>query len=393
MTRAGVLHPLWVVFGKELRDALRDRRTLAVVLLGAVAVGPLVLVLLSTLVADLERRADARVLQVVGIEHAPSLGNYFARQTYSVHAAAADWELRLADGRLSEPVVVIAAGFERELGAARQPLVEVVASSANARAQAAVARVMGLLAGFNQEQATLRLASRGVAPALLQAVQVEPRDLAGTAARGVQLTGMLPFFVLLAVLYGALSAALDSTAGERERGSLEPLLMNPVAPGALATGKWAAVAVVAMLVAVLSCLSFLPAQGLLRSESLAALFRFGAREAALFVALLVPLAAALSALLMAVAIRSRSVKEAQAGASVLALIVSLLPLVSIFGPQGQARWHLWVPALGQVELMTRVLKGQGLAAADLGPPLAVSVAVAVLGVADVARRLRRHALA
>lgn len=383
----------WVVFRKELADALRDRRTLLVVLLSSVAMGPLVLVLLSTLVADAERRAGAREVWVAGIEHAPALRNFLERQTHVVRPAPADYAARLADGRLAEPVVVVAPGFEADLAAARSPLVEVVGSSANRRAQSAMGRVVGLLRGFNQEQVTLRLALRGVSPSLLEAVQIEERDLADPAARGVQLTAMLPFFVLMAVLYGALNAALDSTAGERERGSLEPLLMNPAGRGALAAGKWAAVATVGMLIAVLSCLSFLPGQWLLRSESLAALFRFGPREAALFIALLLPLAGALSALLMAIAIRCRSVKEAQASTSVLVLLASLVPLVSVFGAQAEARWHLWVPALGQVSLMTRVLKGDELGAADLLLPLAVSAAVAWLGVTYVARQLGRRALA
>ena len=383
----------WIVFRKELMDALRDRRTLLVVLLSSVAMGPLVLVLLSTLVADAERRAEARQVLVHGLEHAPSLRNHLERQTYTVKAAPAGYEALLAASKLAEPVVVVLPGFEADLAAARAPLVEVVGSSANRRAQVAVGRVMALLRGFNQEQATLRLALRGVSPSLLEAVQVEERDLADPGARALQLTAMVPFFVLMAVLYGALNAALDSTAGEHERGSLEPLLMNPASRAALALGKWAAVAAVGMLIAVLSCLSFLPGQWLLRSDSLAAMFRFGPREAAFFVALLLPLAGALSGVLMAIAIRSRSVKEAQASSSVVVLLTSLVPLVSIFGQGGEAAWHLWVPALGLVTLMTRVLKGEVPGLLDLAVPLAVSVVVAAASVADVARRLRRSALA
>ena len=157
-----------------------------------------------------------------------------------------------------------------------------------------------------------RLTYRGVAPAALESVQIQERDLADPRARAAQLTGIVPFFVLMAVLYGALNAALDTTAGERERGSLEPLLMTPASRLALVVGKWGAVASVGMLIAVLSCLSFLPAQGLLRSDTLAALFRFGLREAGLFLALLLPLAATLSALMMAIAIRCKTFKEAQA---------------------------------------------------------------------------------
>ncbi len=378
----------WIVFRKELRDALRDRRTLLMVLLSSVAIGPLVLVALSMLVADIEQRAEAREVYVVGIEHAPTLRNYFERQTRIVKPAPADYERALAARSFGDPVLVVGPGFERDLARGVAPLVEVVSSSANTRSQAGVARLSRLLQGFGQEQATLRLALRGVAPALLQAVQVEERDLADPRARAAQLTGMLPFFVLMAVLYGALNAALDTTAGERERGSLEPLLMNPAPRAALVLGKWAAVASVAMLIALLSCLSFLPAQWLLRSETLAAMFQFGWREAALFLALLLPLAALLAALLMAVAIRCRSVKEAQANNTVVVLAVSLLPLITLLNQEGERPWHLWLPVLAQVTLMGRVLKGEAMGAADLLLPLVVALSLTLLCVAFVARQLQ-----
>jgi sodium transport system permease protein len=382
----------WIVFRKELLDALRDRRTLATVLLSSVAVGPLVLVLISTLVSGYEKRAEQRELVVQGIEHAPSLRNFFERQTFTLRAAPADFEQQLKDNKLGEPVLVIAPGFEAELAAGALPVVELVASSTNQRAQGNAARLARLLQGYNQEQAMLRLAMRGVSPAALEAVMVEERDLADPAARAALWAGIVPFFVLMAVLYGALNAALDTTAGERERGSLEPLLMNPTSRLALVLGKWGAVASVGLLIAVLSCLSFLPGQWLLKSETLSAMFRFGVREAAWFIFLLLPLAGALAALLMAIAIRCKSFKEAQASATVLVLGVSLLPLLTLFNQEGEAPWHLWVPALAQVTLMGRVLKGEAVAVPDVLVTFAVCALLALLGIVFVARTLRSAAL-
>lgn len=379
----------WIVFLKELVDALRDRRTLVTVLLSAVAVGPLVLVLVSSLVAGIEKRAEARTVVAAGIEHAPTLANYFARQTYTVRAAPADYEAQLRASRLGEPVLVVPADFETALRAGEAPLLEVVSAASNQRAVTGVGPLARLLRGFNQEQATLRIALRGVAPALLEVVRVEERELADAAARSAQLATMVPFFVLMAMLYGALNAALDTTAGERERGSLEPLLTTPAPRWALVLGKWGAVAAVSMLIAVLSCLSFLPGQWLLRSEALAAMFRFGAREAAWFVALLLPLAGGVSALLMALAVRCKTFKEAQASVTVVVLAVSLLPLVTLFDQEGEAAWHLWMPALAQTTLMGRVLKGEPLPAADLAVPVVVGAALAAVSLAYVARRLRR----
>ena len=380
------------VFRKEISDALRDRRTLLTVLASSVLLGPLVLVAISALVASLESRAEARQVFVAGIEHAPSLKNWFERQTYTVKAAPADYEKQLRKAQLTDPVVVVPADFEAALQRGDSPTVELVSDSANQRSQAGAGPIARLLSGFSRERATLNLALRGISLELLEPMQVEDRDLASTQTRATQITGMLPYFVMMAVLYGALNAALDTTAGERERGSLEPLLMNPSERWVLVVGKWGAVASVGMLIAVLSCLSFLPGQWVLRSDTLAAMFQYGPREAALFLVVLLPFAAAVSALLMAVAIRCKSFKEAQASSTVVMLAASLLPLVNVFSLGGDSPWHLWVPALAQNVLMTRVLKGESFDTLQVLVPLGVCVVLTSVCVWFVARTLRSAAV-
>jgi sodium transport system permease protein len=380
------------VFRKEISDALRDRRTLLTVLVSSVLLGPLVLVAISALVASLEARAEARQVVVAGIEHAPSLKNWFERQTYTVKAAPADYEKQLRSAQLTDPVVVVPADFEAALQRGESPTIELVSDSANQRSQAGAGPITRLLSGFGRERATLNLALRGISLELLEPMQVEDRDLASKQTRATQITGMLPYFVMMAVLYGALNAALDTTAGERERGSLEPLLMNPSERWVLVVGKWGAVASVGMLIAVLSCLSFLPGQWVLRSDTLAAMFQYGPREAALFLVVLLPFAAAVSALLMAVAIRCKSFKEAQASSTVVMLAASLLPLVNVFSLGGDSPWHLWVPALAQNVLMTRVLKGESFDTAQVLVPLGVCVLLATVCVWFVARTLRSAAV-
>jgi sodium transport system permease protein len=382
---------VWTVFVKELVDALRDRRTLMVVFVSSVAMGPLLLVMLSALVNTFEKRAEAREIVAVGLDHAPTLRNYLERQTYVVKPAPADWEARLKDSKLGDPVVIVPASFEDDLAHGDTPRIELVFSSSNGRAQSGVARIEHLLQGFEQERARLRMVARGVAPSLLHVMEVDEHDVADSAARAAQLTGILPFFVLMAVIYGSLNAALDTTAGERERGSLEPLLATPAARRALVVGKWGAVFFVGLLIAVLSCLSFLPGQLLLRSESLAALFRFGGREAAGFIGLLAPLAAALSALMMAIAIRCKTFKEAQANTTVVVLAVSLMPTLALFNQEGESPWHLWVPALAQTTLMNRVLKGVPIGWADVLPGVLVCALVAALAIAFVSHQLTKRA--
>jgi len=382
---------IWTVFLKELKDALRDRRTLMAVFLSSVAVGPLMLVLLSSVVGKYEKRAETREIVVIGIDHAPTLRNYLERQTFTIKPAPADWEARLKDSKLGDPVVVVPGNFEQALAHGEPPRIELVYSSANGRAQGGVGAIQRVLQGFDQEQSQLRLIARGVAPGMLDISRIDEHDIADNASRAAQMTGIVPIFVLMAILYGSLNAALDTTAGERERGSLEPLLATPASRGALVIGKWGAAFALGLLIAVLSCLSFLPAQSLLRSESLAALFRFGWVEAAWFIGLLAPLAAALSALMMAIAIRCKTFKEAQANTVVLTLAVTMTPMVSMFNQEGESAWNLWVPALAQSTLMNRVLKNAPISALDVAPSLFICVALTVAALMFVSRQLTRRA--
>ena len=389
MTR---LQTILTIYRKEISDALRDRRTLLTVLVSSVLMGPLVLLAISGLVASLEASAEQREVVVADIARAPTLVNFLERQTYTVKPAPAGYEALLRKAKLADAVIVVPKDFEAALLRGDAPIVEIVVDSANQRSQASAGRVERLLAGFSRERATLTLALRGVSPDAVEPVRVEERDLASTQTRATQITGMLPFFILMAVLTGSLNAALDTTAGERERGSLEPLLMNPAERWVLVLGKWGAVASVGMLIAVLACFSFLPGQWLLRSDTLAAMFQYGVPEALLFLVVLLPFAAAASALLMAVAIRCKTFKEAQASTTVVMLAASLLPLINVFSLGEESRWYLWVPALAQNVLMTHVLKGEAFNAEQLAVPFAVCCVVAASGLWFVARTLRSAAV-
>ena len=377
-----------MIMGKELVDAFRDHRTLLRLLVPAVLMGPALLLAVSGLISSLEERADKREVMVVGIEYAPTLRNFLERETYTIKPAPADYEDQMRATTLLEPVVVIGRNFERDLIQGERPTVELVSDSVNQRAASGLPALQRLMTGFNRERAGVNMALRGVSTELLQPVAFEERDLASTQARATRITGIIPMFIIVAVLYGALTAALDSTAGERERGSLEPLLMNPVQHIALVLGKWGAVASLGMIVALIASLSFIPAQWILKSDSLQAMFQFGPQEVMAFVLLQLPLAAGLGAVLMALAIQSKTYKEAQAGSTLVITLVGLAPMVSLLNPGGEAPWFLWVPGLSQNSLMMLVLKGEPLTFAKVLPSIAVGLALTAGCLAYVAQSMR-----
>jgi sodium transport system permease protein len=168
--------------------------------------------------------------------------------------------------------------------------------------------------------------------------------------------------------------------------------MNPTGRFTLVAGKWGAVAAIGWLIGAFGCLSFLPGQWLLRSETLAAMFRYGWVELAGFLAVLTPLVGALAAMLMALAIRCKSFKEAQANAAVMLTLVSFLPMLAMFNQEGEQPWHLTVPVLAQFTLMGRVLRGEAMGVMDYLIPAAMSVVIAALALGYVARQLSRAAV-
>lgn len=385
------MNQILIVFLKELREALRDRRTLLRVSLPGLLMGPLMLFMLSMLVAQFEKQAEQREILVAGMAQAPTLVNYLQRQNFSVKEAPADYERQLREATLGQAVLVVPQDFENALARGAELELEVVTDSANTRASASGGGVARLVRGFNEERARLQLMLRGVSPELLSPVGLTERDLASPGARAARITGIIPMFVIMAVLYGALTAALDTTSGERERQSLEPLLANPVPHGALVLGKWLAVALMGAVVAALASFSFLPAQLLIKSDALAAQFRFGWADAASFALLLLPVAAAMGALLMAVAIRTKTFKEAQASANLVIMVFSLMPLIAIMNPGADAAWHYWLPGLGQYQQMMQLLKGETLRLDQWGPPLLSAALIIAAGMAYVARAMRAAA--
>lgn len=355
------LEVLRVVFRKELDDILRDRRALITVGLVAVLSGPVLLLMLANMLAGFEARAERRIVMIEGIEHAPTLRNYLERETVRIETPPEDYVERLRLGRLPDPVLIIPADFEPTLAKNAVPRLVIVTDSTNGRADAGVARLQRWLSGFSLQRGGLEMALRGVAGTGYGRLEVEEHDLAGPMAQSTRVFGMLPFFFALAALYGVWGAALDTTVGERERGTLMPLLLTPAGGTAMVAGKWLAVTTVGAVMVIAAILSFIPAQAMMAGETLKAMFAFGMREATLAMAMFIPLAGLFNALLMFAGARAKSSKEAQAGATAILLVTTMLPLMASSSEAGVAGWHTLVPVLAQHVQMRAMLAGDPVA--------------------------------
>jgi sodium transport system permease protein len=382
----------WIVFLKELKDAVRDRRSWMVALAISMLSGPVLFTIMSSFIAGLEERAAAREVFVHEPQRAPTLVNFLERAGATVKTAPADYVEQLRSGKLQNAVIVPPTNFESQFDTGESVTVDVLFDDSHERAQPMVRATTSLLQAFNREVGMQRLIARGVSPQLLAPVDLEEQNLAPAQSRGAQLLFIVPWVALLVAVFGALSVAIDVSAGERERGSLEPLLMNPVPVSALVLGKWGVVMAYSTLIVLLTMAGFLVSMRFVSSETLSALMQLHWREVGIFCLVLLPFAALMAAINMLAATFGRSHKEAQTYVSYITMAVQFAALVPIFASQRDALWQLFVPSVGQLSVLMKALRGEQLAAADLLIPGLVCLGLAALCLVIQSLLLRREAI-
>ena len=358
------MRTLLTVFAKEVVDNFRDRRTLASALLMGPLLGPMLFAFVISL--SIERSlsdADSTLqLPVIGAEHAPNLVRYLESRNIEVIAGPADRGAAIAAVKTGELeiVVVIPAEFGQQLADGVPAKIELISDQANQQADRDARRARNSLRAYNQEIAALRMVARGVSPLVLKAINVDDVDVSTPSGRSAILLGMMSYFFIFALLMGGMYLAIDTTAGERERGSLEPLLSLPVTRDQLMLGKIAATCVFMAMSLMLSLWSFFFALNFMPLEQLGMTPNFGPTVviAAFFV--LAPFILLGAAVMTLVASFTKSYKEAQTWLSIV-LIAPTMPIliVSILNVRAQTEF-MFIPSLSQHLILVDMVKNEPL---------------------------------
>ena len=385
------LRRIGAIARKELVDNARDRRTMMVSLLSAVLGGPLFLVLMFNFMASQAERARDVTLAVIGRDHAPALMAFLEREQVKLSAAPEDYEARIRRGDL-DVALVVDGRYEADVAQGRAGTVRLVYDRSRDRGRPAVDQIEGLLRSYNRLWGTERLILRGVTPVVANPLNVEPVDLATPQQSGSLLLFLVGFYAVFAGLAGGMAPALDTAAGERERQSLEPLLMTPARPLELALGKWLAVAAFAGAVVVVTVVLFYLTLALAPLPPVGVPFLFGAREVGRFIVVLLPLALVFPALLLYLAARGRTLKEAQANVSLVFLVVSFVPVITLFMQWREPDWIAAVPVAGQYALLRIALRGEALPALQVFLSYLAPIAIAAAALAAVTRLLSRESV-
>ena len=390
------MRAIFTVFAKEFRENLRERRTLFTALVFGPLLGPLLFAAGLSLQLDRTVRESERpvALAVVHGERAPNLLN-FLRQ-YGVTVTAVDYDADAARAAIQahrhQQVLAVSADFGSRLERGTPAPLMLYADASDIAAAGEVARVRAILGQYGALLGRLRLAARGIDPLVVTPLPVQDIDVSTPASRSVLALGTLSYLLLLTMLMGGMYLAIDATAGERERGSLEPLLTVPVPREQLILGKILATCAYMTLTLVLTVTAFalvLRHTGLERLGMSVDLSPRAALTIVLYCLPFVPLGAALMTI---VAAYTRTYREAQTWLG-LVLLVPTLPLAfaGIMGVR-PSRALMAVPSLSQHFLITGVLRDEPLPQAYVAISVGTTLAIAAILIAIAARLYRREAL-
>ncbi len=366
-----------IVFLKEIKETLRDRRALGLLVLFTVMYpGMLGFMLNQQIVRATKAEREGMELAVIGAQQAPTLMAQFKQRNVTiVPAQPMDEE---AIGALLRERKVVALlrldpKFVEDYAAMRPAKLELWFDSAadNGMRQREIEDV---LQTYSSSISSARLLAHGVSPAILAPVRVQRYDTGSTAARSAGVIGAILGFLFFPAFVCGLSAAVDSTAGERERRSLEVLMAQPAHPASLVCGKWLAAGILAAagitleLALAHAILSWLPL------EEIGMSWRVTSLDLAWVCLATLPLSLFAAALHVALAMNAKSFKEAQSVLSLVVLVPMIPGLAVSMLELKTATWMYMVPMLSNQTLLRELAKGQ-----DLGPlPFVLTFASSML---------------
>jgi sodium transport system permease protein len=382
------------VFLKEVRENLRDRRTVLNTLLTGPLLAPVIFALIinGVVARELDKADKPLPVPVIGAEYAPNLIAALKQQNIVIKDAPANPEraVREMDADL---VLSIPKNFADSWRKGEPAQVELIYDASQRDAQGSVGRLRGALEGYSQRTGALRLLARGLSPSSMQPVVVADRDQSTAQTRSGTLFAMLPYFFILGAFIGGMALAIDTTAGERERQSLEPLFVNPVSRSRILIGKLAATSAFALTSVLLGIIAFSLVGRVLPTEKLGMTLEIGPHFALLTMFVMLPLVFLIATLQTLAAAFAKSFREAQTYLSLLMFVPAVPTMLLSLFPVKTETWMYAVPLMGQQITITRLMRGDIVTAEQLGLCFACTAAASLLVYAVTAAIYRGERLA
>ncbi len=350
------------VFRKEVRENLRDRRALFNSLLLGPLLFPLLFVGMMWIItsAEQERAEQTLELPVVGAQYAPSLIRYLEQQGVTILPEPADPEAMVRGQETPVVIRILPEYQDRWLEGLPAPI-EVIIDPSRQESNTAIRRAKSLLLTYGQRIGALRLQLRGVSPQLASPVMLRDVDLSTPKSRAILAVIFLPYVLMITAFTGATHLAMDTTAGEKERKSLEPLLINPVPRWQIMTGKMITTTVFALAALALTLVSFRIVLPYMPIGAFGMDLTMGAGTLLRILLVIFPVAILAAALLTLLASFAKSYREAQSYMGLVILIPMIPSLIFMANPIRAEAWMMMVPLFSQNILIGEIIREETVA--------------------------------
>jgi sodium transport system permease protein len=382
------------VLKKEIIENLRDRRTMMTTFVISPLVGPVLIAALFSFMLSMERERSEKPLElpVVGAEYAPNFVSWLEQQGVKIELAPANPE-KAVQNRDEDVVIRLTPEFPEQWRRGESAVLELLFDPSRQTANQTVGRTQGLIEAYSRQIGAMRLMLRGVNPEVARAVSVRALDLSTPQSRGAQLLMILPAMLFMTVFMGGMSMAIDATAGERERQSLEPLLANPMPRGEIMFGKMMASTSFALASSALSLVIYLVGFKLIPMEQFGMSLSLTPISCLVIFIALIPLAVLASAAQTALAAFSKSFREAQTQVGLLMMIPYLPGMLLAVNPIKPLLWYYGVPFFGQIFVLERIFRGESIEWVPFWIAFASSSVFALITLWFAARMYHRESLA
>jgi len=355
---------VWTVFRKEVLENLRDRRVIVSAFFFGVLLAPVIFGLTTTMVS---KRAVANQdkplsLPISGTHLAPNLVQFLRENGVKVEEVqlTSDEATRAVSSGQQDLVLLIGEDYGKALQGGESAPLSLVVDTSNSRTSPSAERARQLLGAYGHQLAALRLMVRGINPTVIDPIGVQTLDVATPAGRSLLILGMMTYFCFMSMLVGGFYLAIDTTAGERERGSLEPLLVLPVRRAELIVGKMLATAAFMSVSLLLTLAAFGVVLTFIPLEALGMSANFGPRVILAIFAVMVTFVPMGAGLMTVVASFTRSNREAQSWLSVVMMLPIAPIMFAVVSGTKPSAGLMAVPSLSQHLLATSLMRGDSI---------------------------------
>lgn len=387
---------VWTVFRKEVLENLRDRRVILSAFFFGVLLAPMIFGLTTTMVS---KRAVANQdkplnLPIAGASNAPNLVQFLRENGAKVEDVelTSDEAIAAVRSGRQDMVLLIGEDYGKALQAGESAPLSLVVDTSNSNTSPSADRARQLLNAYGHQLAVLRLMVRGINPAVIEPVGVQTLDVATPAGRSLLILGMMTYFCFMSMLVGGFYLAIDTTAGERERGSLEPLLTLPVSRSQLIVGKMLATSAFMSVSLLLTLATFGVVLTFIPLEALGMSANFGPRVILPIFAIMATFVPLGAGLMTVVASFTRSNREAQSWLSVVMMFpIAPIMFAVVTGTKPSAAL-MAVPSLSQHLIATSLMRGDSIPALHVLICAGTTLALGALLVGIAIRLYQREAI-